>query len=222
MPLSATATSTGRPPDPWDDDGEKRSFISRFGFALCFVVGLAALAGIAFLGFQMLGNHTGPAKVQQVKMVRLLPPPPPALTPPPTPTEIQPQPAVQPMIEQKQMMVPETNPGGSKEQSDKPPRADNKPSGPLGVNATGEGTGDVFGLVGRPGGNALLGSGGGNGEGGGGGGGGGTRWGWYAGQVQARVEDALRKNPHPRSAAFRVEIRIWPDTTGRIIRVQLE
>jgi len=220
MPLSATATSTGRPPDPWDDDGEKRSFISRFGFALCFVVGLAALAGIAFLGFQMLGNHTGPAKVQQVKMVRLLPPPPPALTPPPTPTEIQPQPAVQPMIEQKQMMVPETNPGGSKEQSDKPPRADNKPSGPLGVNATGEGTGDVFGLVGRPGGNALLGSGGGNGEGGGGGGG--TRWGWYAGQVQARVEDALRKNPHPRSAAFRVEIRIWPDTTGRIIRVQLE
>ena len=118
------------------------------------------------------------------------------------------------------MMVPETNPGGSKEQSDKAPRADNKPSGPLGVNATGEGTGDVFGLVGRPGGNALLGSGGGNGEGGGGGGG--TRWGWYAGQVQARVEDALRKNPHTRSAAFRVEIRIWPDTTGRIIRVQLE
>ena len=70
-------------------------------------------------------------------------------------------------MEQKQMMVPETNPGGPKEQSDKAPRADNKPSGPLGVNATGEGTGDVFGLVGRPGGNALLGSGGGNYDGGG-------------------------------------------------------
>jgi len=74
-----------------------------------------------------------------------------------------------------------------------------------------------FGLVGRPGGNALLWSGGGNGDGGGGG----TRWGWYAGQVQARVKDALQKNPHTRSAAFRVEVRIWPDTTGRVTRVQL-
>jgi periplasmic protein TonB len=125
---------------------------------------------------------------------------------------------VQPTIEQKQMMVPETNPGGPKEQSDKAPN--NRPSGPLGVNAPGEGTGDVFGLLGRPGGNALLGSGGGNGDGGGGGSGG-TRWGWYAGQVQARVEDALRKNPHTRSATFRGEVRIWPDTTGRVIRVQL-
>ena len=83
----------------------------------------------------------------------------------------------------------------------------------------GEGAGDVFGLVGRPGGNALLGSGGGNGNGAGGAGG--SRWGWYAGQVQVRVEDALRKNPHTRSAAFRVDVRIWPDTTGRITRVQL-
>jgi TonB family protein len=39
--------------------------------------------------------------------------------------------------------------------------------------------------------------------------------------VQARVEDAFRKNPHTRSAAFRVEVRIWTDTTGRVTRVQL-
>ena len=216
---SATAASIGRPPDSWDDDSEKRTFICRFGFALSFVLGLAALAGIALLGVQVLGNRSGPAKVQQFKMVRLLPPPPPVPTPPPTPTEIQPQPTAQPMIEQKQMMVPETNPGGPKEPSDKSPKADNKPSGPLGLNAKGEGSSDAFGLVGRPGGNALLESGGGNGDGGGGGGG--TRWGWYAGQVQARVEDALRKNPHTRSAAFRVEVRIWTDTTGRVTRVQL-
>src|SRR5208283_160972 len=117
--------------DSWDDDSESRTFIRRFYVALCFVVGLAALAGIAFLGVQILGNHSGPAKVQQIKMVRLLPPLPPAPTPLLTPTQIQPQ----PMIEQKQMMVPETNPGGPKEQSDKAVKADNKPSGPLGVNA---------------------------------------------------------------------------------------
>ena len=203
--------------DSWDDDREGRTFIRRFGVAICFVAGFAALTGIGFLGVQILGNHGGPVKVQQLTMVRLPPPLPPAPTPPPTPTQIQPQPTVQPMIEQKQMMVPETNPGGPKEQSDKAVKADNKQSGPLGMNATGEGTGDVFGLVGRPGGNALLGSCGGNGDGGGGG----TRWGWYAGQVQARVADALRKNPHTRSASLRVEVRIWPDTTGRIARVQL-
>src|SRR5271165_5959671 len=203
--------------DSWDDDSERPTFIRRFQVALCFVVGLAALAGIAFLGVQILGNHSGPAKVQQLRMVRLRPPLPPAPTPPPTPAQIQPQPTVQPMIEQKQMMVLETNPGGPKQQSDKAAKADNKPSGPLGVNAKGEGAGDAFGLVGRPGGNALLWSGGGNGDGGGGG----TRWGWYAGQVQARVMDALQKNPHTRSAAFRVEVRIWPDTTGRVTRVQL-
>ncbi len=201
--------------DSWDDDSERRTFIRWVYVALRFVVGLAALAGIAFLGVQILGNHSGPAKVQQLRMVRLRPPLPPAPTPPPTPAQIQPQPTVQPTIEQKQMMVLETNPGGPKQQSDKAAKADNKPSGPLGVNAKGEGAGDAFGLVGRPGGNALLWSGGGNGDGGG------TRWGWYAGQVQARIIDALQKNSHTRSAAFRVEVRIWPDTTGRVTRVQL-
>jgi hypothetical protein len=92
--------------DSWDDDSEERTFIRRFGVALCFVVGLAALAGFAFFGMQILGNNGGTAKVQQLTMLRLLPPPPPAPTPPPTPTQIQPQPTVQPMIEQKQMMVP--------------------------------------------------------------------------------------------------------------------
>ena len=207
--------------DSWDDDDEKRTFIPRFDVVLGLVMSLALLAAIAFVGTQILGNHRAPVKVQQFSMVRLQPPPPRAPTPPPTPTQIQAQPTVQPVIEQKQMMVVETNPGGPKQQGDKAAKADNKPSGPLGMNATGEGPADVFGLVGRPGGNPLIGSGNGNGDGDGSGPGGGTRWGWYAGQVQATIRDALQKNPHTRKAAFQVEVRIWPDITGRVARVDL-
>src|SRR5271157_2475239 len=75
--------------DSWDDDSERRTFIRRFYVALCFVVGLTVFAGIAFLGVQILGNHSESAKVQQLRMVRLRPPLPPAPTPQPTPTQIQ-------------------------------------------------------------------------------------------------------------------------------------
>jgi periplasmic protein TonB len=195
--------------DSWEDDSEKRTFIRRYGAAIGFMVGLAVLAALAFLGTQIFGSHSGPAKVEQITIVKLLPPLP---TPPPTPPpQIQPQPTVQQMIEQQQMMEPETKP--EKEQKrDEPPKAHEKAPGPLGLNAKGEGAGDAFGLVGKPGGNGLFGN---------GGGGGGSRWGWYAGEVQARVEEALQKNSRTRTAALRVEVRIWPDTTGRITRVEL-
>ena len=39
--------------DSWDDDSERRTFIRWVYVALRFVVGLAALAGIAFLGVQI-------------------------------------------------------------------------------------------------------------------------------------------------------------------------
>jgi hypothetical protein len=56
----------------------------------------------------------------------------------------------------------------------------------------------------------------------GGGGGGGTRWGWYAGQVQARVEDALRKNPHTRSAAFSSRDPDVPGVIGESIKAKVK
>jgi len=99
---------------------------------------------------------------------------------------------------------------------DEKPREDNKkqaPPGPLGVNAKGEGQADAFGLVGRPGGNGLL---------NGGGGGGGTRFGWYAAQVQSRIEEALHQNNKTKAASIsRLRIRIWADNTARVTRAQL-
>ena len=52
-------------------------------------------------------------------------------------------------------------------------------------------------------------------------GGGGSRWGWYAGQVQNRIADALRKNAHTSSATMNIQVKVWPDSTGRIGRAQL-
>jgi protein TonB len=193
-----------------DDDDDEPTFLQRHRFAVGFIAFIAVLGAIVAIGIQILGNHGAPAKVSQVTMIKLLPPPP---TPPPTPPpQVQPQPTVQQMIDQKQMMEPETKPEKPDQKRDEPPKAHDKAPGPLGLNAKGEGAGDAFGLVGKPGGNGLFGD---------GGGGGGSRWGWYAGEVQSRVEDALQKNSRTRSAALRLEVRIWPDTTGRITRAEL-
>jgi protein TonB len=51
--------------------------------------------------------------------------------------------------------------------------------------------------------------------------GGGSKWGWYAGQVQNRLADALRSNPVTQRAGFSNTIKIWSDHTGRITRVKL-
>jgi len=87
------------------------------------------------------------------------------------------------------------------------------PLAPLGTGLKGDGPG-LSGL-------------GGSGEGGGlfGGtnsGGGGSKWGWYAGQVQARVAEAVRRNKTASSANIQIKVRIWADSTGRITRAKME
>jgi len=59
------------------------------------------------------------------------------------------------------------------------------------------------------------------GTGNGGGGGGGSLWGWYASGVQNTIKQALSDNPRTRHAAMGITVRIWPDVTGRITRVEL-
>jgi outer membrane biosynthesis protein TonB len=116
------------------------------------------------------------------------------------------------MVEQQKMIEPEAKPK-EEVKRDEPPKPHNPaPSGPLGVNAKGEGPADAFGLVGQPGGSGLVGD---------GGGGSGGRWGWYASQVQTRIEEALRNNQHTRGSKMNLQVQIWPDKAGRIVRVQL-
>ena len=136
------------------DDDDEPTFLQRHRFAVGFVACIAVLGAIVAIGTQILGNHGTPAKVSQVTMIKLLPPPP---TPPPTPPpQVQPQPTVQQMIDQKQMMEPETKPEKPDQKRDEPPKAHDKAPGPLGLNAKGEGAGDAFGLVGKPAAMAYL------------------------------------------------------------------
>lgn len=91
---------------------------------------------------------------------------------------------------------------------DKPPDA----PAPIGTGITGPGN-DGFNLGGGSGSGGF----GGNGQGGGGG----SRFGWYAGKVQSRIADALRRNNRTRTASMDLKVRIWPDESGRVTRAQL-
>ena len=188
-------------------DEQELGFYRRYRYFIWLGAAVILIAPIA-LAIKTLTTKQPPPKVAPITFVKLLPP---VSTPTPPPPQPQSTPRPQEMMEQKQMMEPETKPL----HPDEKPKEENKkqaPPGQLGVNAKGEGQADAFGLVGRPGGNGLL----------NGGGGDGTRFGWYAAEVQAKIEEALRANNRTKSASIPgIRIRIWADNTGRVTRAQL-
>jgi protein TonB len=93
-------------------------------------------------------------------------------------------------------------------------KPDDKPAPPtpsLGTGIKGDGQSDGFGLNGS-GGNGYLGGSTGHV---------GSRWGWYANEVTATIQDALSKNNLTRNAGFRNEARVSLDSTGRITRARV-
>ena len=78
---------------------------------------------------------------------------------------------------------------------------------PLGTGIQGPGS-DSFGL-GNKAGNGRI------------GGGDGSKWGWYASQVQSRIQQALQQNRKTRTASMNLKVRVWADPSGRISRAQL-
>ena len=49
-----------------------------------------------------------------------------------------------------------------------------------------------------------------------------TKWGWYAGKVQTKIAEALRQNAATKNASISMEVRIWPDSSGRIIKANVK
>jgi protein TonB len=174
-------------------DYEERGFFQRFGF----ITGIGAVAAVASVF--IFTHHSGPdlraIHPPEIVMVHpLLPTPLPPTPPPEPPKEI-----VQKMIEQTPMDQPEDKPDAPKD-----------PGPALTTNVVGSGS-DAFGL----------------GSGSGGGGSGGrsgphSRFGWYAGQVQRLVQEALSRNRATSLAEFTDRVKIWADATGRVTRVKLE
>jgi len=110
-------------------------------------------------------------------------------------------------------MEKETAPAEAPQEAPKPEPVKAPEPAPLGTNLKGDGPG----MAGLGTGSGL----GGGVFGGSGGSKGGSRFGWYAGQVQSRIAEALRKHPKTKNSTLRVDVRIWPDATGRITRAQL-
>jgi outer membrane biosynthesis protein TonB len=180
---------------------EREGFFQRFGIVL--VIGGLLAAGGAYAYFKKPGPPSAPLKPERIVMIAPLPPAPPPPPPPPPPLKKPPE----------EKMDKETAPVEAPKPVEKPQpaKAPDDPA-PLGTNLKGDGAG-LSGLGTGPGlGGGTL---------GGGGSKGGSRFGWYAGQVQARIADALRKHPKTKNANLRVDVRIWPDPTGRITRAQL-
>jgi len=152
------------------------------------------------------GGNSKPSKPKAPETITItLPPPPP---PPPPPKVEPPPPKDEP--EQKEEMI-EQEPVAEDEP---PPEAapEAPPDEGLGTNITG-GNGPDMGLT-RGNGNGRVG--GGNGKRGNG-----NRFAWYEAKVKSSIVAALLANPVTRTAAGRIDARIWPDPNGRIIRVRL-
>ena len=185
--------------DPYypSEENEEGGFFKRYGLAVGIGAALVA-AGVTFVAKSFARATAAPHRMAEVTMVKLIATPP----PPPPPPPPQPKLVEEKMVEQMPVDNAEAKPDDSPA----------SPSADLGTSITGNGGPDAFGLSGNRGSGVLGGS---------GARGSGSRWGWYAAQVQGAVSEALRQNPRTRDASFRIEVRIWPDLTGRVTRATL-
>ncbi len=175
----------------FDDEPEARPQNFLKRFRIAIIVTGVVLAGIVVMAKFASGG--GSSKRDTLTLVSIAPPPPPpVMTPPPPPPQMDERKIEEPMI---------------KEEAPKEEAPKDEP--PLGTGIKGDGNGDNFGL-GSGSGNGRI---GGNGDAG--------KWSWYAGQVQSRIQQALQRNPKTRTANMSIKVRVWPDVSGRIDRVQL-
>lgn len=182
-----------------DDDG----FFAKHRVKL-IVGGVVAVAvGVYFL--PKPAPSAPPRKPEKIVMVQV----------PPAPARIQPPP---PKVEPpKEKMEKETRPQEAPKAEPKPqPKADPPPAA-LATGIKGDGPGSGLASSG-----SGLGGGTGIGGGSGIGGNGGSKFGRYAGQVQKNVAAALSANPKTKTASINsLDVRIWPDASGRITRATL-
>lgn len=188
----------------WERDDEPRRPLWRR-----IAVWLLLLGGAAGLGYVLYTLFTGGESRPQRQVVNTvtrvqLPPPPP---PPPPPPKADPPPEPQPSrIREPERPLERVEP----QQAPKPPGPAPQP---LGL-PTGPGAPNNYGL--GAGGDGTIG-----GPGGPGGGGGGSRFGAYAGDIQASVQLALQRDERSRRGTWRLPVRLWISATGEITRLQL-
>jgi protein TonB len=175
----------------FDDEPEPPAQRFLKRYRVAIIVTGVVLAGIIAVA-KLASSGGGSSRRDSITMVSLPPPPPPPMMTPPPPPQQDEQRMEQPMIKEEQ-----------------PKEAPPKDEPPLGTGIKGDGP-DSFGLSDKAG-NGRVGGNNGNG----------SKWGWYASQVQSRIQQALQQNRKTRTASLSVNVRVWPDATGRINRAQL-
>jgi protein TonB len=190
------------------EDEEDRTFIQRHGGLVILGVIVLLAAGVFFTIKFLSAKNTGSSRRDDMVSIRLPPPPPPPPKPIPTPPpqKQEPTPPDQKQEDQKMVDQPVVKP-----EEKEPPKEKPDAPAPLGTSITGPGGGPDLGL------GSGLGGGGGNGTGGGGG----SQFGWYANGVSQRVQQAILGNPRTRRSTMSLTVRIWPDSTGRVVKVRV-
>ena len=179
-------------PSGWDDEDEEKTAFQKY--RLPVIAGIILATGIGFVAKSLSGKSSAPPPKQEVMMVTTVAqptPPPPVPTPPPPPMEVKKEEMI---VEEKVEEAP----------ADPTPQVETalKGSGNTGmVLKSGNGSG-IFAA--RSAANAEA-----------------MRRSAYAGQVKSRIEQALKGNPRTRKAGMTIEVRVWPDSTGRITRAKL-
>jgi protein TonB len=181
--------------DEAGEDGNR--WLKRAGIVLGLLVAVALVVAV----IRNLMTDGGPRKKTVVQQISLLKPPPP---PPPKPEQKPPE----PQIKKEEVKLPEPD----KPPDPQPAQAEPPPGPDLGVDSKGDGTGDSFGLVGKPGGKDITTI---------GGGGGGNRFTWYAGLVQGEIQKILARNAKLRGAEFKATVKIWMSGDGKVQRSEL-
>lgn len=159
------------------------------------LAGVAVLAIIAFGIDALRDNFQKPAQPKkQVQQVTMIAPPPP---PPPPPEQLPPPP------EEPEQKLEEPAP--------EPEPAPEAASSELGVDADGTAGADGFGLVGRKGGQALI------------GGGSGNAIIWYGQKLSSAIADAVREAlaDAAKGRKFQALLNVWLDGTGALQRAEL-
>ena len=157
--------------------------------ALGLTVTLVGTGAFALLRSFLHGGPAHPQQVvQQIQLIRPPPPPPNQPPPPPPPPEVK-----------VHIPTPEKQPTPT----DHPPPAQN-----LGLDAKGGAGSDAFGLVGRPGGQDIIGE-------------GGSAFTWYAGLLKDQIVNQLGAEPNARSDSYAVVISVWVGDDGTIQRVEI-
>lgn len=161
-------------------------------FAVVLAVGVVVYFIVSFLQ----DKPSNPKKM--VQQITLIQPP-----PPPPPVEKPPEPEVKQEVD---IPKPEETPQDQPEDT-----ADNLPpiGDDLGLDAEGGAGGDAFGLIGKKGGQNLI------------GGGGGGRFRGYADLVQEQISTALSEDEEIRKEKYSVIVHLWVGGDGKVERFEL-